>query len=127
MPQTTRRTQALALLAATGMQRGTYEPLLFRLLWRLGIDIPPPHFMSFGAAAGLLGTSFTVVWSSMMWLLVWRHQPLNCQQLATGVLLAGGLFGLSMASYYAWSRRRHALPEWAALAGASQPASTGNS
>ena len=39
---------ALAMLATTGLSRSSYEPPLYRLLWRVGLLLPPPHFASFG-------------------------------------------------------------------------------
>ena len=39
---------ALALLAASGIWRSNYAPPIRRLLWRVGVNIPPPHLASFG-------------------------------------------------------------------------------
>ncbi|MFZ6755548.1 DUF6404 family protein, partial [Undibacterium sp. Dicai25W] len=39
-----KRGAALKLLESIGISRSNYAPPLVRLLWRVGIDIPPPHF-----------------------------------------------------------------------------------
>jgi hypothetical protein len=43
----TRRAEALAMLEKTGVWRSSYSPPLTRLLWRIGVRVPPPHFCGF--------------------------------------------------------------------------------
>ena len=35
---------ALKRLSSTGMWSSSYAPPIYRLLWGLGVKIPPPHF-----------------------------------------------------------------------------------
>ena len=39
-----RKQKALAIMASRKMWKSNYAPLLIRLLWRLGINIPPLPF-----------------------------------------------------------------------------------
>lgn len=112
----TRKAKALDLLRGTGMRESNYLPPATRLLWRLGVEVPPPHFAGFFGAALVSGTFFGVVWGVLMWLIVWQHQGLSLAATSLTVLSAGLLFGLFMAAYYAWGRRKHALPAWEQLA-----------
>ena len=115
MNATTRRTRALQILAATGMWQSSYEPPLLRLLWRLGFDIPPPHFSGFVSTAAFTGTLFGVFWGLLMWLLVWSANGMPLILVALLSAITGLLFGLAMASYYAYGRHKHKLPTWQEL------------
>jgi hypothetical protein len=42
-----RKQKALAIMASRKMWKSNYAPLLIRLLWRLGINIPPLPFAPF--------------------------------------------------------------------------------
>jgi hypothetical protein len=115
MESNPKREAALRLLSATGMKRSNYEPPLLRLLWRLGVDAPPPHFASFGANALVAGIFFGSCWGMSMWLFLWRQQaaPITVSLLSS--VLAGLLFGIAMATYYAYGRRKYNLPSWHSL------------
>ncbi|MEZ0470617.1 DUF6404 family protein [Luteimonas salinilitoris] len=107
-----KREAALRRLAETGIWRSNYNPPALRLLWSLGIDVPPPHFARFGATALLAGAWFAIAWGLLMWLLVWTPQRMPWVVAAITALVAGALFGVAMAGYYAWGRRKHGLPLW---------------
>src|SRR5262245_58737420 len=108
-----RRTTALELLSKTGLVRDEYSPPAYRLLWRLGVDIPPPHFMSFGKLVLFQGVGFFIWITIGMTLLNALLLP-GFPILLTLVLslLGGGTFGLLMARHYDAGRRRHGLPSW---------------
>ena len=110
-----KRARALQLLANTGMWRSNYEPPALRLLWRLGVDVPPPHFARFGSVALLAGTWFGVLWGGFMWLMMWSGAGMSIAAAALSATVAGALFGLSMAAYYAYGRQKYKLPTWAEL------------
>ena len=110
-----RRLAALALLAATGMRPSNYAPPLFRLLWWLGLDVPPPHFASFWSNALGTGLFFGPVWGAAMWVLFSSGENVPLQTVVLAVGGAGGSFGLVMAAYYAYGGRKYALPAWREL------------
>lgn len=105
-----KRTAALALLAQTGIWRSNYEPPLLRLLWRLGFDVPLPHMMSFWKNALSAGSYFGIAWGLIMW-----TQGTTGTGLLVGAVVAGLLFGIGMASYYAYGKRKYKLPSWQEL------------
>ena len=99
-------------LTARGVSKGIIAPPVFRLAWKLGIAIPPPHFLSFGALAVVTGTFFGVLWGASMWFVLWSRQGYTAGAAIIGSLAAGVLFGGAMASYYRWKARRLGLPSW---------------
>lgn len=99
-------------LTARGIGKGAIAPPLFRLAWKFGVAIPPPHFLSFGAVATVTGTFFGVFWGAIMWLAIWSHQGQPFSRVVVLSLFAGVLFGVSMASYYRWKVRQLFLPSW---------------
>ena len=99
-------------LGQQGIGPYTVAPPLFRLLWRLGLEVPPPFFLGFRQLTLLLGISFGVLWGAIMWLWVWRELGL-VGSLAVGVpstVLAGLLFGVIMALFFRWRAGRLELP-----------------
>jgi len=107
-----KRKAALELLASKGIARSSYEPIATRLLWGLGIDVPPPHFASFGSIATGFGLYFGVVWGLIMWLMLWSRRGMPVPVALLSACAAGLFFGLSMAGYYVWARRKLGLPAW---------------
>jgi hypothetical protein len=99
-------------LETRGMSAYNSAPPLFRLLWKLGLEVPPPLFWSFAGAALVMGGFFGVVWGLMMWLMLWREQMMS--PLAAGIssASAGVFFGVVMAAYYSYKRRQLGLPAW---------------
>lgn len=115
MPINPKRETALRLLAATGMWRSNYEPPLVRLLWRCGVEVPPPHFMSFRNNAVIFGTAFAIVFSVVRRLI---EGPDNSRSLVAGLLelvVLGALFGLLMAGIIERAKRKYRLPTWREL------------
>jgi hypothetical protein len=111
-----RREQALRLLEQAGIGRSTYAPPVMRLLWRFGVQVRPPHFMGFGAAALLCGAWFAVAWGAIMWIGFWSRHHIAPQQMLASACMAGLFFGLCMAGVYAYQRKKHSLPSWDSLA-----------
>lgn len=113
-----KRDQALAILGKTRIWRSNYEPFGVQLLWRLGVKVPPPHFARFWPAVAAYGAWFAVAWGVIMWFIFWSRQGISPWAMAAGAAVAGALFGLSMAAYYAHARHKYGLPTWQSLGGA---------
>jgi hypothetical protein len=111
----TKRDKALKLLAKTGISRRSYEPPWLRILWKLGFNIPPPHFASFWIIVVVTGSLFGVLWTGVMWLLVWLREGKTIGQLALTSVVMGTCFGIACASYYVYEKRKHKLPSWQEL------------
>ncbi|HBB4256863.1 TPA: hypothetical protein KAW31_005127, partial [Escherichia coli] len=49
------------------MWRSNYAPPLLRILWRLGIRLPPLPFMPFWQVTLLMGGLWGISWGCAMW------------------------------------------------------------
>jgi hypothetical protein len=101
-------------LSQRGISKYTTAPPLYRLLWRLGLEVPPPHFASFGSLALLMGGFFGTMFGLSVWLTMWRSMPVD-RALALGLavgLLSGIAFGILMAISYRVRAMGLALPRW---------------
>lgn len=95
-----------------GVARRNSAPPLYRLLWRMGVRVPPPLFAPTWVVF-ISGSVFGgVFYGVFMWLLLWRAQNLP----PFGGVLASGAFGISMGAYMSWyfgrQRRKLGLPKW---------------
>lgn len=103
---------ALVYLKEQRIAHGTAAPLLWRLCWRAGVLIPPPHFLGFLSILVLAGLPFGIGLNVLVtgFLLV-VGKPLAWPLAATGITGAL-LFGSMLGCYYRWSARRLGLPAW---------------
>ncbi len=53
------------------MWRSNYAPPLLRILWRLGIRLPPLPFMPFWQVTLLMGGLWGISWGCAMWFMYW--------------------------------------------------------
>ena len=114
-----KKAEALRLLQATGLHVSSYEPMAVRLLWRLGVHAPPPHFLGFGTLALTAGCYLALTLGVLMWCAAFAWPlMLGGSSISLGAVVAGLLFGLSTASYYTYGRRKYRLPAWKSLGSA---------
>jgi hypothetical protein len=106
-------------LGRQGISSHAAAPPLFRLLWMLGLDIPPPFFLEFRKLALVMGTFFAVLegplWGILMWLSLWQGEIPALIAVALTVfeaVLAGVAFGLVMARYLRRKSAQSGLPSW---------------
>lgn len=104
--------RAIEILGATEMWKSNYLPPITRLLRRMGFKVLPPHFYSFLYIAIFAGIYFTMAWGLFMWLFFWSGEGLPWGNIASKAILGGFLFGIGMAAYYAYGRKRYKLPAW---------------
>jgi len=99
-------------LTKRGVNPYTSAPPLFRLLWKLGVELTPPLFRSFLGTALFMGSFFGAFWGLVMWLLLWHHDSMSL--LGAGIVSAsaGSLFGGAMGAYYRHKRAKLSLPAW---------------
>jgi hypothetical protein len=90
---------------------------LFRLLWALGLEVPPPFFLGFVKLAVLMGTSFGALWGVMwgvfMWVWLWQGAiPATVAAAMTllAAVFAGVVFGVVMAWYMRRTAGRPGIP-----------------
>jgi len=107
-----KRSAALELLKARGVPASEAAPLLHRLLWRCGIDVPPPHFSSFWFNAALTGGFCGLGWGLIMWLFFWSRQSMPVLLALLITVLFGFFMGLMMASICRHTARAAQVPSW---------------
>lgn len=110
-----KKARALEILKATGIRRNNYEPPAVALLWKMGLQVPPPHFASFIASSLFAAVFFGVTWGLFMWFFVWSSDGMSFQIALLTSAVSGALFGCLMGIYYAYGRRKHQLPRWDTL------------
>ena len=98
-------------LGQKGIGQYTIAPPFYRLLWRLGIEVRPPHFAGFWSLAATMALSFGIVWGIFMWFTVWQQQSSVSQSIGTTALVSF-LFGVILAASYRRRARKLALPRW---------------
>ena len=107
-----RKQKALAIMASRKMWKSNYAPLLIRLLWRLGINIPPLPFAPLWQVFVVLTGDFSLGYGLWMYWTVWRAQGMPLLFACEVSLIAGVLFGLTMALFHLWRRKVNKLPDW---------------
>lgn len=66
-----KKARAIALMDSKKMWRSNYAPPLLRILWRLGIRLPPLPFMPFWQVTVLTGGLWGISWGCAMWFIYW--------------------------------------------------------
>lgn len=105
-------------LAPQGLSPYTLAPPAWRLLWAMGLKVPPPLFLGFAPMALGTGLVFAVGWGLLMSLLGWWPAGVSPLGALAAALGAGVLFGLALAAYYRHQARKLALPAWPDYQGA---------
>lgn len=105
---------AKKLLAKKGLSKRTYDPGIFVLLRKAGLELPPPQFLHFSLnflIMTALGFIIMIVW----WLLGLPGIGTEIKQLGTTLVtsLMGGMFiGLIMAAIYFYGSYKYSVPKW---------------
>lgn len=110
-----RRQRAMAVLRRHGIPQHSSEPVQLRLFRKLGMEVRPLHFESFWRTTLVSSLWFGPFWALFMWFFRWREEGMGLHMAVLAALIVGLCFGLSMAAYYAWVRRKHKLPSWESL------------
>ena len=105
---------ALNLLKEKNVKKGLAFPALFRLLWKLGINVPPPYFNSYLGNSLLSALYMFVFLGLWMKLFVWDESGHLLRELFL-VLLSACLFGLFAASMIEKKKVSLDLPKWEEL------------
>jgi len=103
---------AVRELERLGVEGFTAAPPLFRLLWRVGVDVRPPLFLPFGRFALLSGSFFAVGWFALRWLGRGGQLMGTVEFEVTLAIVTGAAFGILLAAYYRHRARSLQLPSW---------------
>lgn len=104
-------------LRRRGMWRSNALPPAFWWLVKLGFEVPPPYFVSFGRAWLTAGVPFGILFGLSLVVMVWLLRPgwaavFTGSGVAFAAVGSGTLFGLCMALAWGWQRDRMKLPRW---------------
>ena len=104
-------TRALHVLERTGMSKSSYLPPMYPLYWKLGLEVPPPHFMSFFGVTLVAGLPLGLC---VLGVCLMNHE--HSQATPVEVLLLSAVttfvWGAVVATYYRMGKERHRLPSW---------------
>ena len=109
------------LMLTRGVSASTATPPLWQLCWSLGLEIPPPLFMSPRSLFLLTGTSFGILFGFGAWALGnrgTRSMPLS--KAGWVALITGAAFGLVIAWYCRRLARQQQLGPWSTFGTASR-------
>ena len=107
-----KKARAIALMDSKKMWRSNYAPPLLRILWRLGIRLPPLPFMPFWQVTVLTGGLWGISWGCAMWFIYWGPSGMVAGEAIIISITGSFLFGLLMASFHWWRRKVYLLPSW---------------
>lgn len=99
-------------LPERGIRKYEFAPPLYRLLWRIGIEIPPPLFSSFIFLFIFEGLLFGIPWGVFMWLFERSRNVMSAISYILGSIFAGIFFGLIMAINFRRQAKKYNLPLW---------------
>ncbi len=97
-------------LKAKGVNEYTSAPPMFRFLWSLGIDAPPPFFVRFLPLAIFFSLGWAIPTSVFFWLFL--RMRLTFWDVLSVCAIAGLFFGLTTAAFFRWKFRKLKLPAW---------------
>lgn len=106
---------ARAEMTKAGIGASTQEPPLTRFSRQMGYKSVPPLYQGFLKTTLRMGSFFGLAWGVFMWLFIWKQNGMPVSVAVTGAIAAGVLFGVAMAGYYAYMRKKHGLTDWDAL------------
>jgi hypothetical protein len=98
-------------LLGRGVAWQTAAPPHYRLLWWMGLHIPPPAFQSFLGVFAVNCVVFTLGFAAMAGIAERHHAPLEL--MLTFGPIAGVTIGLIVAVVYRFIAWRFGVPRWA--------------
>lgn len=105
-----------ALMATRGVPASTAAPPLWQICWSLGLEIPPPLFMSPPSLFLLTGTMFGTLFGTGAWVMGNRGaRNMALSQAGWVALITGAAFGVVMAWYCRRLAHKQQLGAWSAF------------
>lgn len=104
--------RAVEAIISKGVRRLEADPLVFRLIWRLGLRTRPPLYLGFGSLFAWNAVLFGVLFVVGM-LVLRRDAPIWVPLLAS--VLGSLAYGVIIAALVRRKARRLGLPAWEAI------------
>jgi len=102
------RTRALEIAKAAGIREPKYSNPVFKQMWKMGIEIRPPHYVSYPKLTVIFSLVFSFLFTILMFLR-FRQEPIIALELG---LAFGFVLGFIIASLYQQNRKKYNLPHW---------------
>lgn len=99
-------------MAHFGVHPSAAVPPMYRLFWRMGIELPPPLFQSSREIVFFVGGPFGVLFGVGVYLMQSQAQRMPLVVAVVCAVIAGALFGLAVAWYYHRMAQQYVLPSW---------------
>jgi hypothetical protein len=109
------RNAAIQRLTEAGIAQAEGQPPLWRLFWRLGLNIPPRLFAGYWCVVLAEGLPFGLAWGLLMGFALWRDQMSPILIALPSALFASWLYGTATALAMAHRRSGLGLPTWREL------------
>ena len=106
---------AIAQLVEAGIPQRAATPMLHRLLWNMGLVVPPPQLAPFSVNFLLLSAFFAIAWGLVMWFGVWSSRGMSPIYALKTSVFAGLAYGLIMALVFRFSAKKFDLPAWSEI------------
>lgn len=103
---------ALQELKNAGIWESNYNPPIVKLIHKLGLQMPFPHYISFIKNTLGMGAIFGIFWGLTMYFFVWGTQNVALMVVVLSSVLGGAVFGIAMASYYRYTFKKYKLTPW---------------
>lgn len=103
---------AVAELSITMMRPANQLPPALKLQRAMGLKVRPPHYVPFWRIFLGYAVFFGIVWGLITWFWRLRDAGFSVFDAMGSAAIAGTLFGLIMALYYARGRRKYRLSKW---------------
>lgn len=112
MPSKDQIARYISRLEEQGVSRKVSAPPLYRLIWRLGVDVAPPFNQSLLGNTFFLGSFFAVLFGILMWLFHPQQPDKPTEAAILSTFIGGAIFGVCMAFYYRFKSRSVDVPKW---------------
>lgn len=97
-------------LCERGLPRRRFIPLFFPLLWRLGINLPPPVFWGYWQVTVYCGA---LILSVMIFgSIIFNYSATGVLRVVTVVIFMDLIYGFLVAEYFRKQRERYSWGEW---------------
>jgi len=100
-------------MKSLGVGTSRTSPLFFRLLWKLGFQIPPPLFINYKTRGLIIGI-FSGIGFELLHLVPLFGTPrqFSIYTFIIEGLIFGSLLGYSMAMWHKHQNEKYDLPDW---------------
>ena len=98
-------------LSKTGKWRYNFDPPIFRVLRKTGLNVRPPYYNTYVVNVLVFGIMFTVLFGAITYFLDSLRGRLESYSLTT-VILTGVVFGLLVPYILNNAKKKYSLSDW---------------